>query len=57
MTDTPTPIRSFPAEVYAGTLAEQIKGLVYQHAGKIPLALALGVLEIVKLELIEEADQ
>ncbi len=36
-------------------MAEKIKAEVYSYADRIPLALAIGVLEIVKRELLEEA--
>jgi len=38
----------------AGELAAQIKTLVYQQADKMPLATAIGVLEIVKIEILNE---
>jgi hypothetical protein len=38
----------------SGDLAERIKALIYEYSGRIPLAAAVGVLDIVKLEIIEE---
>jgi hypothetical protein len=40
----------------AGELAQQIKGLLYTYSDRIPLALAVGVLQIVEKELLDEAD-
>lgn len=39
----------------AGDMAEEIKAVVYKHAGAVPLALVLGVLRIVERELMDEA--
>ena len=36
----------------AAELADDIYSAIYKHAGNIPLALAVGVLEIVKTEII-----
>lgn len=35
-------------------MAEEIKGVVYKYQESMPLATAIGVLEIVKVELIQE---
>lgn len=48
-------IASKPHAQIAGELAEEIKALIYVHADRIPLALAVGVLRIVEQELIEES--
>lgn len=36
-------------------MAERIEALIYEYDKKIPLALAIGVIEIVKIEIIEQA--
>jgi len=38
----------------AGELAERIKALVYEYSGKLPVAAAIGALEIAKLEIFAE---
>lgn len=38
----------------AAELCEEIKTVIYKYEGEMPLALTLGVLEIVKKELIDE---
>lgn len=40
----------------AGEMAADIKAAIYRHADRVPLALAIGVLEIVKAEIIREQD-
>lgn len=42
-----------PAHDLAGELSERIKSLVYEYAGKMPTATAIGVLEIVKVEILQ----
>ena len=42
-----------PVQVAAGELAERIKEIIYEYSGQIPVAAALGVLEIVKIEIIQ----
>lgn len=37
----------------SGELCERIKALVYEYAGRLPVASVLGVREIVKQEIIE----
>lgn len=37
-------------------LSEQIKVLVYSYAGRISIAEAIGILEVVKLQIIEGAE-
>ena len=37
-------------------MVSDIKGAIYKHAGTIPLALAIGVLEVVKKEILEDAE-
>ena len=44
-----------PAHAAAGEMAERIKELVYEYSERVPLATAIGVLEIVKAEILEEA--
>jgi hypothetical protein len=39
----------------AGELAARVSELVHEYDGRIPLALAIGVLRIVENELIKEA--
>ena len=48
-------IASKPHAQIAGDMAEEIKAVIYKHAGAIPLALAIGVLRIVERELLEDA--
>lgn len=38
----------------SGELAERIKALVYEYAGRLPAAAAIGALEIAKLEIMED---
>lgn len=40
---------------HAEAMAEDIKAAVYAYSDKVPLALAIGVLDIVKRELMDEA--
>lgn len=40
----------------AAEMCEEIKKVIYSYSGEMPLALALGVLEIVKKELVDEAE-
>lgn len=40
-----------------GELGEQIKAAIYAYSGRIPLAAAIGVLEIVKTEIIDAAKE
>jgi hypothetical protein len=40
----------------AAEMADDIKAAIHKHDDKVSLALALGVLEIVKKELIESND-
>ncbi len=37
----------------AGEMSQKIKGIILTYDDQIPLALAIGVLEVVKKELIE----
>lgn len=48
-------VASKPHIQIAEELANKIKDDVYQYSGKIPLALAIGVLRIVEKELLDEA--
>jgi hypothetical protein len=38
----------------AGEMCDRIKELVYEYSELVPAALAIGVLEIAKMEIIEE---
>lgn len=38
----------------AQEMCERIKEVIYDYGGDVPLALAVGVLEIVKKEIMEE---
>jgi len=38
----------------AAEMCEEIKAVVYSYADKVPAALAIGVLEIAKQEILEE---
>lgn len=37
----------------SGELADRIKDLVYEYAGRLPVAAAIGALEIVKHEIMD----
>ena len=37
----------------AGEMVDEIKAVIYKHSDAIPLALALGVLRIVELEIFD----
>ena len=37
-----------------GEMAERIKDLVYEYADQVPVAAAIGVLDIVKAEILAE---
>lgn len=56
-----TTVRKFSAVVgqphaaIAGTLAEELKAVIFKYEGRIPLALAIGVLRIVEKELLDDA--
>ncbi len=38
----------------SGELCDRVKALVYEYAGRLPASAAIGVLEIAKLEILEE---
>lgn len=38
----------------AGELAERIKELVYEYADRMPVATAVGAMEIAKIEILNE---
>ena len=40
---------------HVGRLAEDIKNLILQHDGRVGLAEVLGVLELIKIDLIDAA--
>jgi hypothetical protein len=42
------------AEVAAGQMCQEIKKAVYSFAGRVPLATAIGVLDIAKHEILQE---
>lgn len=44
-----------PAHETAAELCDRLKDVVYGYSDRMPLATAVGVLEILKLELIGEA--
>lgn len=56
-----TPLKLFTATTsksqfdLAAELCEKIKVAVYEYSDRIPLALAIGVIEIAKMEVMEEA--
>ena len=43
-----------PGHVVAGEMSEKIKAVIYEYADRVPLALTIGVLEIVKIEVIND---
>ena len=42
-----------PGQEIAGEMADKVKAVIYEYSDKVPLALAIGVLEIVKIEIME----
>ncbi len=42
-----------PGHETAGEMADKIMAVVYEYSDRIPLALAIGVLEIVKTEVMD----
>ena len=44
-----------PAIDRTGAMCADILALIYDHSGTMPIATAIGVLEIVKAQLIEDA--
>lgn len=42
------------AHELAGELAARIKDIVYEYSDKMPVATALGALEIAKIEILED---
>ena len=42
-----------PNHVIAGEMAEKIKEIIYEYSDKVPLALVVGVLDIVKFEIMD----
>lgn len=38
----------------SGELCDRVKSLVYEYVGRLPVSAAIGVLEIAKLEILEE---
>ena len=43
-----------PLTEVASDMAERITALVYEYADRVPLVLAVGVLEIVKAKIMED---
>jgi len=43
-------------ETIIDEMVSDIKAAIYKHADKIPIALAIGALRIVELEIFEECD-
>lgn len=43
-----------PAHEAAGELAERIKELVFEYADRMPVATAIGALEVAKIEILQE---
>lgn len=50
-----TATTSKPHTQLAEELCEKIKAAVYEYSDRIPLALAIGVIEIAKMEVMEGA--
>ncbi len=48
-------IASKSHSIIAAEIANDIKAVIYKHADKIPLALAIGVLKIVEKEILDDA--
>lgn len=61
MTETHDPIRFVttgqPATATAAEMCEAIKAAVYAYADRVPLALAIGVIEIAKAEIMAEVSR
>jgi len=47
-------IASKSHSVIAAEMADEIRAVIYSHSGKIPLALAVGVLRVVEQEIIDD---
>jgi hypothetical protein len=47
-------IASKPQSSMLAEMADDIKEAIYKHSDKIPLAMAIGVLEIVKIEILDD---
>jgi len=45
------------SEDMSGELAERLKEVVYQYAGRLSLAATIGTLEIVKREILDDQDR
>jgi len=43
-----------PGHEIAGEMAETIKQVIYAYSDRVPVALAIGVLEIVKSDIISD---
>ena len=50
-------LASKQAAVKAAKMAEEIKECIYKYADEMPLALAIGFLDIVKKEIMEDHEQ
>lgn len=46
-------IANKPHAIIAGEMADEIKKVIYGYSEKIPLALAVGVLRIVEIEIVQ----
>lgn len=46
------PLNATPNFSLEGELAEQIKRILFQHEGRISLVTAVGILEVVKAEIL-----
>ena len=38
-------------------IAERIKDVIYDYAGRVPLTVAIGAIEVVKFEIIRDAEE
>ena len=43
-----------PAHDLTGEMAERVKAIIYEYAGRVPVAAAIGVLTIVQREILDE---
>lgn len=46
---------SKPHTELAEEMCEKLKAVIYEYADRIPFALAIGVIEIAKMEIMEDA--
>ena len=45
-----------PMQDLSEEMADRIKDVIYDYAGRVPLTLAMGVMEVVKFEIMRDAE-